>query len=182
VKTSVLVVVLFAAVAAQTQSLRVVRVHLSATPVAVQFFCAHDYERQACVNDAASLQRQLLPYSFAKLGEWSFVLVPADRWSDLVHNLGGDPVSPAFSILDQHTTVFDGSLFSASGNRNRELLVTFGMLGSALLNLAVTHELGHALCQDEDERRADDYGRKLRENKEAKCLQSTGPMNASNRH
>jgi Zn-dependent peptidase ImmA (M78 family) len=38
-----------------------------------------------------------------------------------------------------------------------------------LLDLAVTHELGHAICQDRDQRRADDYGRELRQTKTVDC-------------
>jgi hypothetical protein len=176
VKTSVLFVLLFAACAAQTQSLRIVAVQLtptSATPKTVQFFCTHNYEREACVNDAAALQRELLPYPLAQLGEWSFVLASADGWEDLVRSLGGDPVSPAFSVIEQRTTVLERSLFSANVSRNRELLLTFGVLGGALLNLAVTHELGHAICQDKDERRADDYGRELRDKRAVECPKST---------
>jgi len=47
-------------------------------------------------------------------------------------------------------------------------------LGDALLDLAVTHELGHAICQDQDERRADDYGRGLREKKPVACGKGPG--------
>jgi hypothetical protein len=41
------------------------------------------------------------------------------------------------------------------------LLRTFGVIASALLDLAVSHELGHAICQERDERPADDYRREL---------------------
>ena len=50
----------------------------------------------------------------------------------------------------------------------------FGVIGDALLDLAVTHELGHAICQDQDERRADDYGRGLREKKPVNCVKRPG--------
>ena len=45
---------------------------------------------------------------------------------------------------------------------------------NALLDLAVTHELGHAICHDQDERRADDYGRGLREKKPVACGKRAG--------
>ena len=35
-------------------------------------------------------------------------------------------------------------------------------MGPALVELAITHEMGHGLCQEKDERRADDYGKELR--------------------
>jgi hypothetical protein len=181
VKTSVLFVVLFAACVAQSQSVRVVSVNLaatSATPKTIKFFCAQNYERRACVEDSAVLQKAVASYPVAQLGEWSFVLVPSDDWGDLVRSLGGDPVSPAFTIIEQHTTVFDRSVFSSNVRRNQELLLTFGVLGSALLDLAVTHELGHAFCQEKDERRADDYGRALRDKKAVDCRNSTVRMNS----
>jgi hypothetical protein len=115
------------------------------------------------------------------LGTWSFVLVPADDWKTLVRSLGGDPVSPAFSILEQRMTVIDRSLFSADASRSEELLKTFGVMGPPLLDLAVTHELGHAICQDTDERRADDYGRVLRDRKPADCTKSAGRTAATKR-
>jgi hypothetical protein len=37
--------------------------------------------------------------------------------------------------------------------------------GEALLELAVKDELGHGVCHDQDERKADGYGRELRQGK-----------------
>jgi hypothetical protein len=41
------------------------------------------------------------------------------------------------------------------------LLRTYGVIASALLDLPVSHELAHAICQGRDERPADDYRREL---------------------
>ena len=161
-KTSFLIAVLFAAYTAQTQNLRIVPVQLDTTvpmPKTIQFLCTQDYNHQQCVEDAKTLRQALAPYPLARLGAWSFVLVPADDWKALVRSQGGDPVSPAFSILGQRVTILDRSLFVATASRNKELLQRFGMIETALLDLAVTHEMGHGICQDKDERRADDYGR-----------------------
>jgi hypothetical protein len=108
------------------------------------------------------------------LGAWSFVLVPADDWKNLVRSLGGDPVSPAFSMLEQRVTLLDSSLFVGSASRNKELLERFRVIGPALVDLAVTHEMGHGMCQDKDERRADDYGRQLRDHKTLDCSLTPG--------
>ena len=176
-KLSLLIAILSAACAAQTQTLRVVPVHLDATvsiPKTIQFFCTQNYDRHACVNDSLALRHALASYPLERLGTWSFVLVPADDWSSIVGGLRGNPVSPAFSIIEQGTTVIEGSLFSATPSRNKELLLMFGVIGNVLLDLAVTHELGHAICQDQDERRADDYGRGLREKKPVNCAKRPG--------
>jgi hypothetical protein len=100
---------------------------------------------------------------------WSFVLVPSYKWKDLVRSLGGPTHSPAFTIFEQRTTVMESSLFSATATRSDEFQQVFGVTGEALLELAVSHELGHCVCQDQDERKADDYGRQLREGKTPDC-------------
>jgi hypothetical protein len=176
-KLSLLIAVLLTACTAQTQTLRVVPVRLDATvfiPKTIQFFCTQDYDREACLKDSIALRHALASYPLDQLGAWSYVLVPSGDWTNLVHGLGGDPTSPAFSIVEQGTTVIEGSLFSATPSRNKELLLMFGVIGDALLDLAVTHELGHAICQDQDERRADDYGRGLREKKPVACGKGPG--------
>jgi hypothetical protein len=140
----------------------------------IQFFCTQDYDRHASLKDSIALRLALAPYPLDQLGAWSYVLVPSGDWTNLVHGLGGDPTSPAFSIVEQGTTVVEGGLFSATPSRNKELLLLFGVIGNALLDLAVTHELGHAICHDQDERRADDYGRGLREQKPVACGKRPG--------
>lgn len=157
-KSSLLIALLFAASAAQTQNLKMMAVHFPANgsiPNTVQFLCSQRYDRAECAKDATVLRAAIVPYPVQLLGEWSFVLVPADDWKALVRSQGGDPVSPAFSMLEQRVTLLDGSLFLGSAVRNKELLERFGMIGAGLVNLAITHEMGHAICQ-EDERSADD--------------------------
>ena len=63
----------------------------------------------------------------------------------------------------------ESSLFSATATRSAEFLHVFGVTGEALLKLAVSHELGHSVCHDQDERKADDYGRALREGNIPDC-------------
>jgi hypothetical protein len=171
-KPSLLIAVLFAACAAQTQTLRVVAVHLEGTgqtTKTVQFFCTQDYNRGECLQHALELRRALLTYPLERLGVWSFVLVPSYKWKDLVRALGGYTYSPAFTIFDQRTTVMESSLFSATATRSAEFLHVFGVTGEALLKLAVRHELGHSVCHDQHERKADDYGRALREGNIPDC-------------
>ena len=42
------------------------------------------------------------------------------------------------------------------------------------MDIAVTHELGHALCWEKNERLANEYGKKLREGKIPQCRNSPG--------
>jgi hypothetical protein len=174
-KTSFLFAVLLAACAAQTQTLHVVPAQLgetSQTTKSAQFFCTQDYNGDECLQHALELRRVLMTYPLERLGNWSFVLVPAYKWQDLVRSIGGPTRSPAFTILAQRTTVMESSLFSATAARSDEFLRVFGVTGEALLELAVNHELGHCVCPDQDERKADDYGRKLRQNKAVNCTRA----------
>ena len=171
-KSSFLIAVLFTACAAQTQTLRVIPVHLQGTgqtTKSVQFFRTQDYNRGECLQHALELRRELMTYPLERLEVWSFVLVPSYKWKDLVRALGGYTYSPAFTIFDQRTTVMESSLFSATATRSAEFLHVFGVTGEALLKLAVSHELGHSVCHDQDERKADDYGRALREGNIPDC-------------
>jgi len=177
VKLSLLIATLLAACAAQTQSVRAIPVHqdaIASIPKTIQFFCTNDYDSPACLKDSVALRHALAPYPVERLGTWSFLLVPADDWRTLVLGLHGNPVSPAFSIIDQHMTVLESSLFTATPIRDKSLLRTFGVIGGDLLDLAVTHELGHAICQDRDQRRADEYGRELRHTKMVNCTNTPG--------
>jgi hypothetical protein len=173
-KTSFLSAVLLAACAAQTQTLHVVPAQLGETSQivtrqSVQFFCTQDYHPDECGQHALELRRVLMTYPLEQLGSWSFVLVPAYKWQDLVRSVGGPVRSPAFTILGQRTTVMESSLFSATATRTDEFLHVFGVTGQALLELAVNHELGHSVCHNQEERKADDYGRELRAGKIPDC-------------
>ena len=174
-KLSLLIATLLAACAAQTQSVRVVPVHLDAIasiPNRIQFFCTHNYDSRACLKDSVALRHVLAPYPLERLGTWSFLLVPTDDWRALVRGLRENPASPAFSIIDQRIIVVESSLLTATPIRDKNLMRTFGVIGSALLDLAVTHELGHGICQERDERRADDYGRELRQTRSVDCTKT----------
>ncbi|HVO61089.1 MAG TPA: hypothetical protein VMT53_09140 [Terriglobales bacterium] len=175
-KTSFLIAVLLAACAAQTQNLKMVSVRFPANGTApnTQFLCSQKYDKAACVKDATALRQAITAYPVQLLGEWSFVLVPADDWKALVRSQGGDPLSPAFSILEQRATLLDGSLFAGTANRNKELLERFRVIGPALVDLAITHEMGHAICHEKNERRADDYGKELRDGKVPDCSKTAG--------
>src|SRR4029453_13902672 len=105
-KPSLLIAVLFAACAAQTQTLRVVPVHVEATgqtTESVQFFCTPDYDRDECLQHALELRRVLLTYPLERVGVLSFALVPSYKWKDLVRAVGGSTDSPAFTIFEQRT-------------------------------------------------------------------------------
>lgn len=154
---------------AQSQSIRVISVTSDPLdPNGLRFYCAERYKAASCREDVLKLRTELRHYPAAVIGQWSFVLVPSDQWRDLVLSLGGSPVSPAFSVLGNRTTVLDQALFSPSAGRAAELLTEYGILKD-LLRVAVAHELGHAICNESDERRAEEYGRELRNGRVPEC-------------
>jgi hypothetical protein len=62
--------------------------------------------------------------------------------------------------------------------RSGALLVLWGMSMENLLRFAVAHELGHALCNEKDESKAERVARMLREGKPASCV----TLRAKGRH
>jgi hypothetical protein len=171
-KNSWLAVVLVAALGSQAQSLRAVSVNIpekAGFPAAISFFCSQSYERDACRKDVLAVRVLLAAYPVDRLGQWTFLLVPSDQWKPLVGSLGGDAASPAFTVLERRTTVLEQALFSGSPVRELELLKRFGAMRDGLMQLAISHELGHAICSEANEARADEYGHELREKKSTTC-------------
>jgi hypothetical protein len=173
VKLTASFVLLLAAVTTQAQEAKFYRVEHAAndaTPATIHFFCSQGYDTEDCRHDVAALRKALQPYSLKLLGEWSFYLVLAPDWKPLARGHGGPAVSPAFSLLLGRATVMDRSLFSGTAERNLEMQKWSGMpVGPGFVDVAVTHELGHAICQEKNERLANEYGRELREGKIPHC-------------
>jgi hypothetical protein len=173
VKLTVLFVVLLAAITALTQEPKFYRLEFGATdsvPATIRFFCSQGYDREECLRDTTALRKALAPYPLQLLGEWSFYLVLAPDWKPLALSHGGPAVSPAFSLLLGRATVMDRSLFSGAADRNVELEKWSGMpVGPTFVDFAITHELGHAICQEKNERLANEYGKELRQGKIPRC-------------
>jgi hypothetical protein len=105
----------------------------------------------------AALRKALAPYPLELLGEWSFYLVLAPEWKPIALSDGGPAVSPAFTLLLGHSTVMDRSLWCGSADRTIQLEKWSGMpAGPAFVDFALTHELGHGICQVKNERLANE--------------------------
>lgn len=172
-KLTALFVVLLATVATQSQEPKFYRLEFAASdsiPQNLAFFCRQGSDRQECLRDVAALRKALAPYPLRLLGESSFYLVLAPAWKPLAQRHGGPAVSPAFSLLLGRATVMDRSLFTGSADRKIELEKWSGIpVGPALVDTAVTHELGNGICQERNERLANEYGKELREGKIPHC-------------
>ena len=76
--------------------------------------------------------------------------------------MGGDPESPAFSELGARVTVFEEDLFETVDSRQAMVARRFGLPPGSILDYAVTHELGHAICGEFQEKLVEKYGLDLR--------------------
>jgi hypothetical protein len=72
---------------------------------------------------------------------------------------------PALTFLEGRTTFFEEVLVAGDGVRMSELMDIWHLGREGLLDLAIRHELGHALSNDVDERNADRIARVLEQQK-----------------
>ena len=76
---------------------------------------------------------------------------------------------PGVLSLGKRETFLEEALVAPVPLRRLELMTTWSASMNDLLEIAVTHELGHALCHEEDEAKADRNGKSLRQHDPLKC-------------
>jgi hypothetical protein len=140
--------------------------------VTQKFFCYAGLDHNECLQNIARLQAELLRYSAHLPRHWSWVIVGSEDWQSLVLKLHLDPRSPAFTAVEARKSFLEGALFSPRPTRTEELVKTFGVPGDQLLTLAVSHELGHAICDGEDEKIAKRVSDQLRSGGTIDCTNS----------
>jgi hypothetical protein len=133
------------------------------------FVCNTGYSLSKCQADVAVLRKILSKYPAAELGEWTWVLVRSADWKYVVMPQGIDPDSPAFTYLPKRETFIEEALVATVPQRMGELIWRWGMSTDDLLDLAVAHELGHALCNEASEVKANRAARSLLEGKPLSC-------------
>ncbi len=134
-----------------------------------QFLCVAPYTISECEKQIVILQTTLHRYQAEKLGQWTWVLVRSEDWKPILERVHMDPNSPAFSILERRQTFFEEVLLVPKPERQIELLSKWHTGFDQFLDFAVTHELGHALCNDPDEIRAERFGQRLRQRHTVDC-------------
>jgi hypothetical protein len=155
--------------ASQTVSLTNPAREEAAQQVPQHFVCNTGYSPQQCHEQMGALRPLLDKYGADRLGGWTWVLVKSDDWKTLQRLHGMDPDSPAFTVLDRRVTFFEEALVSPVTVRRVELVRQWSLGMGDLLKLAVTHELGHALCNERNEKKADAYGEQLRKGQPVQC-------------
>ncbi|MGA7318520.1 MAG: hypothetical protein WBX22_31655 [Silvibacterium sp.] len=141
----------------------------AAQQVPQHFVCNTGYSAQQCHEQMSVLRPMLDKYGAGRLGDWTWVLVKSDDWKELQRKHRMDPDSPAFTVLDKRETFFEEALMSPIAPRRIELVTRWSSGMDDLLKLAVTHELGHALCNERNEWKADANGEQLRKGQPVQC-------------
>jgi hypothetical protein len=139
------------------------------SPAAQRFVCNVGYTQQQCHEQMSYLRPVLDKYSAGRLGDWTWVLVKSQDWKALQRLHAMDPDSPAFTVLDRRETFFEEALVSPVTVRRAELVRQWSLSTGDLLNLAVSHELGHAFCSERNEKKADAYGELMRKGQPVQC-------------
>jgi hypothetical protein len=134
-----------------------------------QFVCNTGYKQKECNEETVVLRKALANYPLAQLGNWTWILVRSEDWKAIKLLRGLDPDSPAFTFYPKRETFIEEALVTQVPVRARELLLKWDMNRRDLLDLAVRHELGHALCNDANEGNADRVARLLEQKKEISC-------------
>ena len=134
-----------------------------------EFVCVSPYTISECERLVAVLRPVLDHYHAELAGQWTWVLVRSEDWNQITTRLHLNPNSPAFSQLEMHQTFFEEVLLSPKPYREMQLLKIWHIPFPEFLDVAVTHELGHALCHEPDEAKADRAGQRLRRSQTGIC-------------
>jgi hypothetical protein len=167
-RTAIVVLVLFLATQ-YLQSQSAVTPINSGIPEGQHFVCNAGYAHLACCHQTRRLAQQLTRYRRAVPPGWTWVLVRSRDWRDILLRLRLDSESPTFTVLERHQTFLSEALFEPDGESGAELLKTFRVPLDQLLDVAITHELGHAYCEESQEGKAERFAEQLRTGGAASC-------------
>jgi hypothetical protein len=133
------------------------------------FFCNTGYTLDTCHEQIATLKTIVAKYPTEALGEWTWVLVRSQDWKAQSRTLGLSLDSPAFTCLETRTTFIEEALVAKVPGRASELIARWHMGITDLLNTAVEHEMGHAVCHSLDEDKANHVARILEQKRPLSC-------------
>ena len=134
-----------------------------------QFVCNTGYSVADCVVDSKAVRSVVALYHGEDLGTWTWILVRSEDWAPLMEKLKLNPASPALTVLEMRATFLEEALLRPSADRAARLMDDFGFPLNQMIDLAITHEMGHAVCRNLNEFGADQFGRQLREGRHPTC-------------
>jgi len=148
----------------------IARASTAEKPLATQhFFCNTGYKLDPCLEQIAKLKTVVAKFPTEALGEWTWVLVRSQDWKQLLETLKLNPDSPAFTCLETKTTFIEEVLVASVPHRGSELIARWHMGITELLNYAVEHEMGHAICHSLSENEANQVARILEQQRSLSC-------------
>jgi hypothetical protein len=108
-----------------------------------EFHCHTGYPLAQCQKDILHLKRMLTRYPIEALGHWTWVLVRSQDWKPISRTLRLNPTA-----LEPRETFLEEALFFHDPERAAELMKEWQRSMPELLELAVSHELGHAFSPE----------------------------------
>ena len=108
--------------------------------------------RVAKVLHELQAKQTLLLYQHYLADNWTWVLVRSDDWPTILEGLNLHPGSPAFSVLAPRQTFLNEVLIDGTVQDRAKVLRTFRVPLDQMLDIAVSHELGHAFCMELSQR------------------------------
>jgi hypothetical protein len=135
------------------------------------FSCYGGLDHNESSQNIARLRAELLRYSADLPRHWGWVIVGSEDWQSLVLKLHVDRHSPAFTAIKARNSFLERALFLPKPARTDELVRNFGVPVDQLLTIAVSHELGHAICGG-DETIAKRVSDQLRRGEKIDCTNS----------
>lgn len=139
------------------------------SPPARHFVCDKGYTLKQCDEELVVLKKALAKYPIPELGEWTWVLVRSEYWRLALLTQTLDPGIPSLTDPAARATFFDEALVAGASGRLSELMTVWHMGRESLLDFAIRHELGHALCNDANEMDAERVARLLKQKKPISC-------------
>jgi hypothetical protein len=149
---------------------------------AQHFVCETGYSQIECDQEMAVLRKAIAKYSVPELGEWTWVLVRSERWELILRNKRFNPDVPALTDPVGRTTFFEEALVAGSPGRIVQLMLVWHMAREKLLDLAIRHELGHALCDEPSEVEANRVADLLEQKRPISCRARVAARRSSKDH
>jgi hypothetical protein len=137
-----------------------------------EFFCYVGLDHRECLQNIAKLRFELERYSADLPRHWNWVIVGSEDWQSVVLKLHVDGRSPAFTAIKARETFLEEALFLPTSARTVDLARDFRAPLGQLLTLAVSHELGHAICHGGDEAMANRVSDQLRNGNKIDCSET----------
>ena len=133
------------------------------------FYCNTGFTLPVCQQHVAKLKETLKQSPAGASNGWRWVIIRSEDWTPLLASLQLDNRAVVFSSLGLRSTFLEEALFFSSARRAHELVRDFHAPFDQLLWIAVSHELAHAICDEQNEAVASHLAEQLRNGQAPEC-------------